>query len=240
MATHTQIRAAVLRNLDRAGVSTTESGDVTTYLNQLTREVICAEHNWAFMRQENTITSVDGTDTYSFTETATGRFKDAERMYFRATSSDDYVRLVETTEQALLEGFTEQVEDKPLVWSYLGSRQFRVRPIPDASTYTFRVFTWEYPADLSADGDTNELTNYHSQLLEWGATARGLLQYGEFDQSQLWDAKFRAEFERSLKLERQVKAPTDRVMRISSATNRVMIGLRRSIRMYRSAPYSWI
>lgn len=242
MATLATLRSAILRNLDRTGATATEIADVTAWINQFIREIACADHNWPFMRTETaTLDTVADQDEYSFPETATGRFKDCDEIYFREASTDEWRPLLETTEKAMLRHFSSQDEGPAQAWAMSGARTFRVAPIPDQIySNCFRIFTWEYPADLSADGDSNELTLYHSQMIEWAVTARGFLHYGESEQSAQWAQRAEREYSRVLLAERRTGAPSRRTLRISLAAGRPALGLRRWTRAHATEPYDWI
>jgi len=239
VATLAQLRTRVLDNLDRGGAASTEQGYVDNWINEAIREDICAEHNFDFMEHQETVASVDGQEDYSFPDSSSGElFKDCRFIYFRKTSSDDYWELPELDLRTLLQNFTAQTEGIPSAWARIGENKFRVRLIPDASTYTFLCLTYEYPAALSADGDTNTLTVSYPRLVEFGGTARGFLRCGELQSAQYWASMFANERERAIRNDKIRLAPNQRTLKLSTAAGRPSPGLRNGIR-WRTSPFSW-
>lgn len=238
VATLAQLRDRVLANLDREDASAAEQARVTDYINELIREDLAQLHNWAFMEHEEDITSVDGQEDYAFPDTGSGElFKDCRFLRFRTTSTEEFRELTEIPVRVLNQNFQTQVEGQPTVFARVGN-SFRVRSVPDASTYTFRVSVWEYPAALSADEDTNDFTLYYPRLIEFGATARGFLHYGELQAAGYWSSSFANERDRAIKIDRQRLAPNERTLVPSTAAGRPGVATVRGPR-HRTAPFSW-
>ena len=239
MATLAVLRSNVLRNLEREDADSTETGLVTDFINDVIREDLAQVHNWDFMEAQEDVSSVASQEDYSFPDSSSGElFKDCRFIRFRQTSTDDFYELEEVSAKALYQNFTEQTEGLPMVYARIGENKFRVRLIPDASTYTFRCHTWEYPAALSADGDTNRFTISYPRLVEFGATARGYLFLNELQSAQYWASMFANERDRAVKADRIRLAPNERTLKIGLAAGRPATGLRRGSR-YRTSPFSW-
>jgi hypothetical protein len=215
---------------------------ITDWINQVIREDICADWNWEFMAKQEDVTSIASTDTYAFPDPPASEelFKDCRMIRFRRTAADDFYELPEMDERTLYQHFTELTEGVPGAYARVGGKQFRVRLIPDASTYTFRCHTFEYPAALAADGDTNDLTLYYPRLVEYGTTARGFLYYGENTAAQMWAQAFYQARENAIRNDRIRLAPSNATLKLSTSAGRPAAGVRRSrLGFSRGAPYSW-
>ena len=233
-----ELRARILRNLDRANAPTTEQSDVDAWIGQVIREDICTAHNWDFMGHEEAVSSVDGTDKYDFPDSGDGSlFKDCRFIRFRTAATEDYRELEEWGEKALYQNFTELTKGEPQAWARVSPDKFMVRPIPDGA-YTFKVHIWEYPAALSGDSSSNTLTDYYARLVEYGTTARALLYYGEIQAAQVWTQMFQIEKARAINSDKVRLSPYDRTLKPSLAAGRPITGLRRG-GFRRPAAYSW-
>ena len=239
MATLAELRSRVLANLDRSDANSTEQGYVTDWINQFIREDLCQKHNWDFMEHVEDVSTTDGVDEYAFPDSGSGdRFKDCRWIRFRTKSDEDFWEIEEVPVRALYQGFTEQTRGQPVCWARVGENKFKVRFIPDASTYEFRIHVWEYPAALTSDGDSNTLTNSYTRLVEFGATARGFLHYGEFNSASYWSSAVANERDNAIKVDWKRLAPSQRTFKPSTAAGRPALGLSRSGR-FRTSPFSW-
>ena len=233
-----ELRARILRNLDRANAPTTEQSDVDAWINQVLREDICSAHNWDVVSHEATVSSGVGTDKYLFPDSGDGTlFKDCRFIRFRTSSTEDYRELEECSEKALYQNFTELTNGEPLAWARVSPDQFMVRPIPDGE-YTFKVHIWEYPETLSGDTSSNTFTNHYARLIEYGTTARAMLYYGEDQSAQVWGQMFQIEKARAINADKIRLTPYDRTLKPSLAAGRPITGLRRGT-VRRPAAYSW-
>lgn len=164
---------------------------LTRYANDLQRE-LCRAHNFAFMKQEVTRSTVNVTQKYSvptaeasgttWTEVLAGstilRFK--RDISLELINSQSYrVPLIKLHKQLL--------EDKKILAKETGTGTPRyydvdqdriwLYQIPDHSynadtAWTMNLEFFGYLADLAVGGN-NVLTNKHSLVLEYGITARG-------------------------------------------------------------------
>ena len=226
-----QMRAAVQRNLGRVGVTTTEDSDVDRIINQTIREDICADHNWSAMETTTTSeTTSDGVGTKTWPSPST--FKDCEWIQVRKDSSSNYRFLDELSERAILDQFGElsTEEGLPYCWARSGT-SYHLRPIPDA-TYTLRIKYWAYPADLTSS-DSNFITLYWTKLLEYGATARGLLYYGENEAAAQWMAMYRDELGKAISVDRKIQAPATLTLKPSMVAGRPTPGIASGSAWYR-------
>lgn len=233
-----ELRAAILRSLDRVSAPTTENSDVDEWINQVIREDLCVDHNWAFMENVRDLSTTASTDLYDFTATAT-TFKDCRFIRFRRTTADDFNEMEELSERAMFIHFTEQSKGSPSVWARSGDK-FRVRLIPDASTYTFRIHTWDYPAAFTADGDNNDLTNRYPKLVEYAVLSRAMLYYGEDERAQLWIQLYDREKAKAENNDKQRLAQSNLILKPSTRAGRPVAGLRRASRAMRNSAYDWI
>ena len=249
MSTLSTVRTAILNNLDRNGVGTTETNNVTDWINQVIREDLCSDHNWSFLEKTRDITTVDGTEVYTFVDVSSDAtqavlFKDCKYIRFRANSSEDYRFLTELNEEALLQAYTEQTGGYPLAWArtYTDTPNpadaFRLRLVPDGA-YQIRVHYWCYPDELVNDADTNVLLARHQKLLEIGVTARALLYYGEEQKAQLWLQLFDREYAKAINNDRRAQAVANGTFRVSTVAGRPAAGQRGTLSPFRQAPYSW-
>ena len=249
MSTLATVRTAILENLDRNGVGTTETNNVTAWINQVIREDLCSDHNWSFLEKTRDIDTVNGTEVYTFVDvssdaTAAFLFKDCKYIRFRETTNDDFRFLTELTEEALLQNYTEQTKGYPIAWARTYSTTgnvadaFRLRLIPDAA-YKLRIHYWAYPADLSSSGDTNPLLVRQRKLLEIGVTARALLYYGEDEKAQFWTQLWDREYAKAVNNDRRRQAIANGTFRVSTVAGRPSAGQRGTLRPFRQAPYSW-
>lgn len=230
------VRAAVLRSLDRSGVTATESGDIDRWINQAIREDICQDHNWAFMETQTDVATVLNQESYAFPVAST--FKDCQAIFFRRVSTEDWMRLQESHYDFLQDQFTAQVKGVPSVWARRGEN-YVLRAIPDASTYSMRVLSWNYPVELVADADTNTLLTNYSALVEAAVIRRGLLHYGEDARLQVWEQLYQQARMRSLRADRARLGASDLWLNISFDAGKKSAGLQRGGRVARPAAYSW-
>ena len=181
MATLADIRGFVLGNLDRVGSPSVDNTTVNRWINQAIREVICARHNWQFMEDSATVNTIADVGNYSWPLPDT--FKDADLMLRRQDSTSPYFVMEEMTENQIRWQFPLTTQSDPTwVWSRRGSG-FRLRPIPDKSTYGIALIGWWYPAEMTADTNTSELTTRYTRLLETWATVYGFEYHMEYDKA---------------------------------------------------------
>lgn len=181
---------------------------ITRYINDVQRE-LCKAHNFAFMKQEVTRDTSDEIQKYilptagdsDWTEVLTGatilRFK--RDISLELINSQDYrVPLTKLHKQLLEDKKVLAKETGTGIPRYYDVDQKRIwlYKIPkhsynsdEAWTMNFEFFG--YLADLSGDDAHNELTDFHTLVLEYGATARGFafakdwVAYGRWQQLAL-------------------------------------------------------
>lgn len=204
MSTLAQIRGRVQRNLDRLQVTTTEDSDVDALINEVIREDICADHNWSSMEAVYTMNVTASTSLYAWPNP--DNFKDCAWIKIRYESTDNYVDLTEESSHVLADAdyYDETDTDRPVAWARAGN-SFRIRPIPDASTYSLRLMVWEYPGYLTADGNSNWLTVNRPKLVIIGATMLASLYWGEPSEAAVWQALYRDELGKAISVDRRVQ-----------------------------------
>lgn len=219
MSTLAQIRGRVQRNLDRLQVTTTEDADVDALINEIIREDICADHLWPSMEAVYTMNVTASVSLYAWPNP--DNFKDCDNFKIRYETTDEYVPLLEEDPGVLLDTsrYPETDEDRPRVWAVAGEA-FRIRPIPDASTYSLRVKVWEYPGYLTTDGATNWFTVNKPKLVIMGATMLGALYYGEAQDAAAWQALYRDELGKATNTDKRSQLPARPTFKPSLAAGR--------------------
>lgn len=212
MATLAQIRGRVQRNLDRLQVTDTEDSDLDALINEIIREDICADHNWASMEAVYTMNVTASTSLYAWPNP--DNFKDCEWMKIRSSSTSEYTDLTEEREAVALDAsrWTEQTESKPMIWARSGNA-FRLRPIPDVSTYQLRLKVWEYPGEMTTDASTNWFTVNQPKLVIIGATYLGTLYYGETQDAQIWQQMYMQELGKAVGVDKKRLSPANPTMK---------------------------
>lgn len=175
-----EMRAAVQRQLDRAGAPSTEDTDVDRWVNQAIREFLCSRHNWAPMEAEYEAPTV--ADQHDYTVPNPDYFKDFAAIEI-SDDGDSFVELEEISAAQYRQLFPDRTRTgKPYSWCRFGDTGFVLGPTPDVSTYTLRSTVWEYPAELTTDSATNRFTQFYTHLVEQFAVAVGYGFY--FDESR--------------------------------------------------------
>lgn len=177
MATLAELREIVLNNLERTVAdSATESANADRWINHVIRFVFCTRHNWDAMEATYVVNTVADQELYAYPSTNT---KDIKQVAMRLGSDSAYFPLLEEFESQLDEDLPlETPGGTPVSWCRAGNA-FRLRPSPAVSTYGLRVRTWDYPALLEDDADTNYWTNSHPDIIEQMATAMGFQWLGD-------------------------------------------------------------
>lgn len=177
----------VLDNLSRTNAPSSETNNITRWINQAIREDICAAHYWSsmFSRQTNQIpTNAIGANWFENPEPTV--WKMTAHIGIRETTADDWDKLTEVT---LTQGFYDEsrvADGKPHSWAKRGNG-FMLFPAPDKE-YRLEVIGWKFPAALVNASDTNDFTENYTRLIEALVTARGWLHYGDDQKAQLWKA----------------------------------------------------
>lgn len=236
MATRLELQNRVQANLGRIGVTTAESTAVQTWIDQAIREDVCADHSWSGMEFTRTRSTVATTDTYAFQNPTV--FKDCRYIMLRQATGQDYILLEEVTLDALYDRtlFTEQQNSVPRAWAR-DADSYVLRPIPDA-IYPMRERVWEFPASLSGDSSTNFATLYNPKLVEYGATMRAAIFYGENDMYALYSQAYASEMAKAVGVDRKRLSPAKMTIRPSAAAGAPEPGLS-GAQGWRRAPYDW-
>lgn len=222
MPTLAEIRAAVLRNLDRASVAATESTDVDTWINGVIREDLCQEHSWSFMEASSSATTVTSVATVAQPTSC----KDIDFLRFRKVATDEWATLEEISYQSLLEEFSEITKGVPRAWARRGA-VVHLRPIPEVTGWLLDFTFWQYQPTLTAN-QTNDILTEYPRLVEIAATVRGLLQYGEEQRATVWQQLYEQHKARCVKCDRNRLAPSDLHLNISLDSGKRASGLKKS------------
>lgn len=225
-------------------MTSVEDSDVDRWINQTTREDICADHNWAGMEVLSTSeTTTAGTGIKTWPTPST--YKDTLWIQVLRDASSNYTDLDEMSEEQILDrdNFSELTAARslPRYWARSGT-SYLLRPIPDA-TYTLRVKYLAYPADIAtgagSDSSTNFLTLYWSKVLELGVTARGCKYYGEADWAQMYSQEFANALGAAIARDRRNNAPAKMTLKPSEWAGKAVAGLRGVGRRTRSTAFDW-
>lgn len=226
MADRANIRDRVQRNLDRVGVSTAENTDVNSWIDEVIREDLCADHNWSFMEASVSITLVSGTGSYAIPNAST--HKDISWVQIRETATSDYQDVQEVSEEVIRDQryFSELSTSYglPKAWARSGAN-ILFRPIPDAA-YDNRIKVWEYPPALASEAATNAFTLYYPKLLIYGVTDYALDYYGETEKRALWTQRYRDELGKAISVDRRILNKSHLTLRPSGSAGRPVAGLR--------------
>lgn len=236
MASRLEIQQRVQANLQRVGVTTAENTAVQTWIDQVIREDICADHSWSGMEFTRTRNTVAGTDTYAWANPTV--FKDCRYIMLQRSTGEDYFLLQEITLDALTDRrwFTEQQDNTPRAWAR-DADSYVLRPIPDA-IYPVRERVWEYPAALATDGASNFATLYNPRLVELGVTTRACLYYGEVESYQAYLAAYQNELAKAVGIDRKRLSPAKMTIKPSAVAGMPEPGLPAGIDL-RLQPYGW-
>lgn len=237
MATLAEIRGRVQRNLDRLQVTTAEDDDVDSLINEVIREDICADHNWASMEAVYTMNVTADTSLYAWPNP--DNFKDCDWIKVRYASGEDYHDLTEEGVRVLADTsrYTELSTERPRAWARAGD-SFRIRPIPDVSTYGLRLKVWEYPGYLVADGNTNWFTVHKPKLVILGTTMLAAIYWGEGRDAEVWKALYDAELGKATATDKKRLSPSQMTLKPSVVAGRQESGVPgRSA--WRNAAYDW-
>lgn len=78
-----------------------------------------------------------------------------------------------------------EAEGPPTHWAKFGNTIY-LYPVPDLSTYTFTIYGYKYPTNLSAAGDTTVLLPQWDQVIEFLAIRNGFNERGEITRGQVF------------------------------------------------------
>lgn len=236
MASLSELRTAVLNNLDRAGAPSDERANVTRWINQAIREDICAVHYWASMYSRRTVYLTAGINVYAWPEPTLWKY--TAFLGARPDGEGAFAKLDEVSSPQILYGVSRDLEGFPRYWCKRGSG-FQVAPTPDVSTYQIEVIGWKYPADLVDDSNTNAFTDYYSRLVEYVVTARGWLHYGDDTKADLWGKRAQAALNQAVQVDHERILPHQATMIPGGSAGRQDVPSRRGERISPPA-YSWI
>jgi hypothetical protein len=234
LATQAELNARVLRSLQRVGVSSTETTDITSWINETIREDICLAFDWPFMWDTDEQNTSNGDSSYDFGAGAgftSADFKDCHGIWYRESSTDEWKQLAEESYRTLLAEYAEEASGPPAAWalsavSATGVASFELRPVPDG-TYATRALCSVFPAAISGTS-SNYLTARHPRLVEYGTVARALRSLHEDARAQTWEGLFQSALQSAVLKEKRAAGRRFGSMRRSSAAEVPARGTRRS------------
>jgi len=177
--------AKVKNNLGRTN-DTVVTDYTIVWINEAQKEV-CNRANFWFMHTETTLSFAQ-----SDTEKALpSNFKDEDAVWILETTPDGFTELEPMSIEDHRRYYDDTVEAKPSHWRIDASNNLILRPVPDDS-YTVQIDYWAYLTDLTDPGAsaTNELVDGFPDILETGATYRGLRRLGELEDAIAWRTEF--------------------------------------------------
>lgn len=152
---------------------------VPTFI-QIAQRKIERQYNFKYMEVRATTAS---SEAYL---TLPARFK--ELIWFKVKDGNLYYDLNHTAPAHALSLYPDIVSNTGIpayVATMTNQNEFLIRPTPDKS-YTFDIYYYNYLAELSADGDTNWLTNNAWELLLYGAMIEAELYMHNDERVATW------------------------------------------------------
>ena len=205
MSTLSEVRTNVQGNWPTSYHSTFLTGTkVDEYINNVVRWVCkgtiiipnfkMVNHNFSWMKKEVTADTVDEQQRYQLPAASSTiwRYKaeiscelinsSSYRVYLRRKLKRDIEVSSEHNDTTDKGTPRDYCVDQGYIWLY---------PIPDhsynsSSAWTINLEYYGFPPDLSGDSDTNELTNYHPNILEYGATELGFRYGQDYEQADYY------------------------------------------------------
>jgi hypothetical protein len=170
----------------------------------ITADFKIINHSFKWQKKETTTSTVDAQQRYELPAASSTIWRYKREISCELVNSDNYrvyltrklkrdIEIDPTHQKTTDDGIPhDYCVDHGYIWLY---------PIPDhdlnsGSAWTINLEYYGYPPALSGDTDTNELTNFHPEILEYGATELGF-RYGQ-DYEQ-------AEYYKNLKIEKFVE-----------------------------------
>lgn len=184
--------AIVNRVITAAGRSDLSS-EILNLLNELIAR-FTIEFNFPLQEQIKTRNTVAGQDRY----VAPADQIDWRTMYIidvdGVTEDEILVRSRGELEVLFSLDTAAASRAKPIYVAY-EKQEYMFRPVPDLSTYTFRLHYYAAPTALGS-GDSNEFTNKWSKVLELGTLSQLYYQIGNEKLYDFWNKQFLFEFEK--------------------------------------------
>lgn len=183
---------------------------VNEFLNKAQRE-ICRRHNFKFMEQEVTRSTVDAQRSYSVPTAGDSNWTEINSATVRKYKSEISCELINTnSHRILLDKFRKSdlerrqefhdTSDSGEPQAYcISSDYIELWEKPNhasngATAWTINFEFHGYLADLSADGDTNEIVSQYPLALEYLATSFGFKFGFDYEQAEHWKGLFEGIF----------------------------------------------
>jgi len=159
-------------------------------------------HSFRWMKRETTASTVDSQQRYLLPAASSTIWRYKEEISCELIDADNeripltrrLKREIEMDTRYSLSTETgipkEYSIDHGYIWLY---------PIPDHSLNSSTAWTinfeyYGYPPALSADSDTNQITNFYPEVLEYGATELGFRYGQDYEQAQYYEQEKIKEF----------------------------------------------
>lgn len=184
--------AIVTRIVNASGRSDL-STDILNLLNELIVR-FSIEFNFPLQEQIKTRATVAGSDRYA----APSDQIDWRAMYIIDTDGITEDELILRSRGDLEVSFGLDISTvargKPAFIAF-EKQEYLFRPVPDVSTYTFRLHYYAAPAALGS-GDSNEFTNRWARVVEIGTLSELYMQIGNEKLYDFWNKQYLFEYEK--------------------------------------------
>jgi len=219
MSTFLQLCKDLRREAGIAGTgpagTTTQTGEnerLVEWINAAWLSIQQLHDEWRFMRGSDSLTTVNGTKNYAYTDfAAISAFRrwlpDTFRCYITATGVSDEQDMVYVPyrEWRDVYGFASNTTTtgRPTHFTIRPDDTIDLYPIPDATGYTVTADYQKAATELSGDSDEPELPSEFHNLIVW----RALMHYGMFESAGEVVARARDEYHRTLTQVRKSQLP---------------------------------
>ena len=186
----------------------TELTDAKTdqFINDDLRKV-CRLYNFTFMKQEVTQNTTDGQQKYALPTASDSNWSEVESGTVRKFKAEISCELIneDSYRKPLTKVFKDTMENKTdfvdtaaagtptyyvMSQGYLWLYKKPDHSVNNNTAFVINLEFYGYLADMSADSDTNAVTDDYSEVLEYGATAAGFRFGMDVDLAEYWEGKF--------------------------------------------------
>lgn len=217
MPTLTQLRTRIQSNWPSGYHSSDlDGGKINQFVND-TQRWICRgililptgrviSHNFSWMKQEATRNTVDEQRKYSLPVAGDSNWTEVESGTVRKFKSEVSCELIKSNSyrSPLIRRHKQNIENDPyfnntagygipevycIDQEYIWLYKLPKHSLNSGTAFVMNLEFYGYLADLSADDDTNILTNQYPEVLEYGATELGFRFGHNPEQAEYWAGK---------------------------------------------------
>lgn len=205
MSQLSEIRSDIQANWPTNYHSSDLDNDKTDEFINLAQRWVCRSHNFTFMEQECTRSTVDSQRQYNLPTAADANWTDVNSGTVRRFKSEleNGCELLDADNyrKELIKSFKSEIKhkkkfrntaDKGRPTHYCIEQEYiELWKLPDhtyngGSAWTIYLAYYGYLADLSSDSDTNAITDDYPEVLEYYATALGYRFGADADMEEYW------------------------------------------------------